>query len=110
MQNTRLNTLFGATTERLGSWLRNPWRRLSVIIISVLLGNFLGIAIAAISGQRGSQDVVIAVILVATVEFIDLITYRSRPERTRSLLIEIANGLKIGLTYALFLEAFKLGS
>lgn len=110
MQNTRLNTLFDATANQLGNWLRNPWRRFSVLLISLLLGNFLGTAIATISGQEAELDVVISAILVAITELISRITYRSKPETARSLVIEVPNALKLGLIYSLFVEAFKLGS
>ncbi|MGA7935261.1 MAG: DUF565 domain-containing protein [Kovacikia sp.] len=110
MQNTRLNTLIGVTTEFLGEWLRNPWRRLSVLIISLLLGNFLGPAISLISGQTQGVDIVVAAILVGIVELISWIAYRSKSETARSMLIQIPNALKVGLVYSLFVEAFKLGS
>ncbi|UBF24106.1 DUF565 domain-containing protein [Kovacikia minuta CCNUW1] len=110
MQNTRLNNLIGVTSEFLGGWLRNPWRRLSVLVISLLLGNFLGPSISLISGQSQGVDVVVAGILVLVVEVISWITYRSTPETARSLLVQIPNAIKIGLIYSLFVEAFKLGS
>lgn len=110
MQNTRLNTVFSTAIDWLVSWLRNPWRRLSVLIISLLFGNFLGIAISSVSGQQGTQDIVYAVLLTVICEFISWVTYRNKPELSRSLLIESTNAIKIGLTYGLFLEGFKLGS
>jgi hypothetical protein len=110
VQNTRLNTLFDVTADRLGGWLQNPWRRLSVLIIGLLLGNFIGPAISSISGQRAQLDVLVSAILVGLVEFVSWIAYRSKPERARSLLIQIPNAIKVGMVYSLFLEAFKLGS
>jgi len=110
MQNTRLNNLFDRTFDRLGDWLRNPWRRLSVLVISLLLGNFLGPAISTVSGQKADLDIVVAALLVAVTELISRIAYRSKPETARSLLIQVPNALKIGIVYSLFVEAFKLGS
>jgi hypothetical protein len=110
MQNTRLNTLLDGIATKLGSWLQNPWRRLSVLIISLLLGNFLGPAISTIAGQKAELDIIMAAILVALTELISRIVYGSRPETARSLLLQIPNTLKLGLTYSLFVEAFKLGS
>jgi hypothetical protein len=110
MQNTRLNTLFDAIAEFVGSWLRNPWRRLSILIISVLVGNFLGTALSTISGQEADLDIVVAAILVVVTELINRIVYRSNPQTGRLLLLQVPNALKIGLTYSLFVEAFKLGS
>lgn len=110
MQNTRLNDLVDTVGNNLGGWLRNPWRRLSVLIISVLFGNFLGTAVATIAGQRAELDVVVAGILVLIAEFVSFVTYRNNPTRRQSLLLQFINALKIGFTYSLFVEAFKLGS
>ncbi|MGQ9871637.1 DUF565 domain-containing protein [Leptodesmis sp.] len=110
MQNTRLSTLFDTITDRLGGWLRNPWRRLSVLIISLLFGNFLGTAVSTVSGQQADLDILVAAILVALTELINRFAYGGRPETRRSLPVQLLNGLKLGLTYSLFVEAFKLGS
>lgn len=110
MQNTRLNTLFDNAANNLGGWLRNPWRRISVLIISLLLGNFLGTAVSTISGQQADLDILVSAILVTLTELVSRITYGSSAETRRSLLIQMLNALKIGLVYSLFVEAFKLGS
>jgi hypothetical protein len=110
MQQTRLNRLFDRLTGELGNWLSNPWRRWSVLIISLLLGNFLGTAISTISGQTAELDIVVAAILVALTEFVSRVVYGSRPNTARSLVVQIPNALKLGLIYSLFVEAFKLGS
>jgi hypothetical protein len=110
MQDTRLNRLVDLTVGQLNRWLRNPWRRLSVQIISLLLGFFLGTSISTIAGQRAELDVYVAAILVALAELTSRITYSRRLNIGRSLPIDLLNTLKIGLTYSLFVEAFKLGS
>lgn len=110
MQNTRLNTLFDTTVRGLGGWLQNPWRRLSVLIISLLFGNFLGTAISTISGQQADLDILVAAILVGATELVNRIAYSTTIATRRSLLVQIANALKVGLVYSLFVEAFKLGS
>jgi hypothetical protein len=110
MQNTRLNTLFDRLFDSLGGWLRNPWRRFSVLIISLLFGNFLGTAISTVAGQRASLDIWVSALLVATTEVISRSVYQTAPTARRSLTLQVPNALKIGLTYSLFVEAFKLGS
>ena len=45
MQNTRLNNLVNVVLAQLGQWFANPWRRFSLVLISLLLGLFLGSAI-----------------------------------------------------------------
>ncbi|MBD2034176.1 DUF565 domain-containing protein [Leptolyngbya sp. FACHB-321] len=110
MQNTRLNSLVDRTTDRLGSWLQNPWRRVSVLIISLLFGNYVGPALSLVAGQQGQVDIIVAALVVALTELISLFAYRRRPEGTRSLLLDSLNAFKVGLTYSLIVDAFKLGS
>ncbi|PSB24280.1 DUF565 domain-containing protein [Stenomitos frigidus] len=110
MQNTRLNSLVDVTIERLNGWLSNPWRRSSVLIISLLFGNYLGPAISLVAGQRGQLDIVVAALLVALMELVSVVVYRRKPQATRSLLLDCLNAIKVGLTYSLFVDAFKLGS
>jgi len=110
MQNTRLNRFFDQRVNQLGTWLRNPWRRVSVLLISLLLGNFLGGTISTVSGQRAELDIWMAAVLVVITEVVNRVVYGTPPQTARSLLVQITNALKIGLVYSLFVEAFKLGS
>ncbi|MCC5598963.1 DUF565 domain-containing protein [Nostoc favosum] len=110
MQNTRLNNLFDAIGTRLGQWFLNPWRRLSLQIISFLFGFFLGNAVSTTAGQEGVLDIVVAAFLVLLTEVTSRIFYSPRFLSRRSLLVDSLNLLKVGFIYSLFLEAFKLGS
>ncbi|MBW4496676.1 MAG: DUF565 domain-containing protein [Oscillatoria princeps RMCB-10] len=109
MQNTRLNTLVAVTTEQFGRALRNPWRRLSLLGLSLLFGTFLGPAVSSLAGQRAYWDISSAAILTVIIELISRIIYGNR-QLAQSLPAEALNALKIGVTYSLFLEAFKLNS
>ncbi|MEH2107051.1 DUF565 domain-containing protein [Nostoc sp.] len=110
MQNTRLNNLFDAIATRLGQWFLNPWRRLSLLIISFLFGFFLGNAVSTTAGQQAQLDIVVAGFLVLLTEITSRIFYSRSFLSRRSLLIDSLNLLKVGFIYSLFLEAFKLGS
>ena len=81
MQRTRLNTLFDQTSLRFRQWVFNPWRRLAVILISLLSGNFFATAISATAGQTAKLDVTISAVLVLLVELISWTYYRFRPSR-----------------------------
>ena len=81
MQRTRLNTLVNQTTLRFRQWVFNPWRRLAVVLISLLFGNFFATAIAATAGQAAKLDVTISAVLVLVVEFISWLYYRLSPRR-----------------------------
>ena len=110
MQNTRLNNLVDGALGQLGRWLRNPWRRLSLLIICLLFGIFLGTAIPTTTGQAATWDIVAAAILLLFTEAISWIVYRRGQGATQPLLLEALNALKLGLIYAMFIEAFKIGS
>ncbi|NJO79794.1 MAG: DUF565 domain-containing protein [Cyanobacteria bacterium RM1_2_2] len=114
MQNTRLSTLIEQFSGRFTVFLRNPWRRLSLMIISLLGGNFLATILSTVAGQNADLDVLVSLLLVAFAEVVSWLVYggdrRRMAANQRVLLIEILNGTKLGLTYGLFVEAFKLGS
>ena len=113
MQRTRLSTLIESISNQFGRWLYNPWRRLSLVIIGLLFGNFFGIAISSIAGQAAKLDVVVSAVLLAATELVNWLVYRRPPPelpRRRTLFLEVLNALKIGFIYSLFVEAFKLGS
>lgn len=137
MQRTRLDTLFNQIVLKFRQWVFNPWRRLSIVLLSLLFGNFFATAISATAGQTAKLDVTISAFLVIGVEFISWLYYRftprqqrseainqplsntnsvvpvgvdSGPVRSRSTLAESLNAFKLGMIYGLFVEAFKLGS
>ena len=117
MQRTRLNSLVEITNSRIELLFSNPWRRIALSLISILLGFFMGSAIVTTAGQDAVWDIPAAAILLAFTELTSRLIY-SRPLRVQksglpvrqSLYIDVISLFKIGLTYSLFLEAFKLGS
>lgn len=120
MQNTRIGTLFDRLGRQFLNWVENPWRRTSLLIIGLLFGNFLATAIATSTGQRSNLDIVISSLLLLTTESISWLVYGSSFGRRatdnnaivgqRPILAAILNSVKLGLTYGMFVEAFKLGS
>ena len=135
MQRTRLNTLFNQIVLKFRQWAFNPWRRLALVLMSLLFGNFFATAVSATAGQTAKLDVTISAFLVIGVEFISWLYYRFAPlrakklraakqgdrtllpagsevgpVRSRSTLAESLNAFKLGMIYGLFVEAFKLGS
>jgi hypothetical protein len=115
MQRTRLNSLVTVTSDRLELLFSNPWRRISLNLISILLGFFMGSAISTTAGQNAVWDITAAAILLVFTELVNIAVYLRRPEKgakqvRRSLYVEMLNLFKVGLIYNLILEAFKLGS
>lgn len=119
MQNTRLTVIANTSIARLGRAFTNPWRRTSLYIISPLFGFFLASITTSVSGAKSIYDPVVAAIVLFLCELISRGVYREDIDRQdrdqnelkrRSLFLESLNLIKIGLTYGMFLEAFKLGS
>ena len=115
MQRTRLSTLTDAAIYRVESFFSNPWRRISLITIALLVGFFFGSAVSTTSGQTASWDIVVAGFLLLFTEVISYWVYR-RPQpqpaagNRLNLWKDLLNYFKIGMIYSLYLEAFKLGS
>ncbi|AFY64905.1 DUF565 domain-containing protein [Geitlerinema sp. PCC 7407] len=110
MQNTRLSSLIDVLLAQLRRWLLNPWRRVSLVVISLLFGFFTGNALSTTTGQSGDIDVLVAAITVSLTEAVSWFVYGRRWGERQPLLIDSLNAFKLGLIYSLFLEAFKLGS
>ena len=110
MQNTRLNNLFDAIARNLGQWFTNPWRRISLLLMSFLIGSFMGTVIATTAGQQARIDIIIAAVITIITEVGSKIFYTLKPQQQRILWIESLNYFKVGFIYSMYVEAFKLGS
>ncbi|WP_341732489.1 DUF565 domain-containing protein [Microcoleus sp. EPA2] len=110
MQNTRINRFIDVLTQQFGRWVSNPWRRISLFMITLLFGNFLGTAISTIAGQSANWDIVAAAWLIFLTELVNRFVYSGNQPAVLSLWVDLLNALKIGVIYNLFVEAFKLGS
>lgn len=110
MQETRLNSLIGSFFNQFTTFLGNPWRKLSVIIICLLLGFFLANVLTTSSGQSARWDVTIALMFLVFTELSSFLIYRRTNSAKKSPWLEMLNSFKIGFSYGLYLEALKLGS
>ncbi len=117
MQNTRLTTLVDRLIVRIETLFSNPWRRIALILISLLLGFFVASAVTSTAGQDASWDVIAAAFVLFFTEAVSRFAYARRvvsssPEVQvrNSLFKDVLNCLKIGLAYGLYVEAFKLNS
>ena len=56
LQSTRLQRSVGDASTRLDLWATNPWRRASLLLISLTGSFMIGNGIASISGSLGLMD------------------------------------------------------
>jgi hypothetical protein len=110
MQRTRFQGLISRLGERLAGQVRRSWRRGSLAALALLLGFFFGqnlTSLLLITSPGGRPVVVLGLLLVLETQ----VRLRSRLVRAKPTLAwVIVDNLRIGATYAIVLEAFKLGT
>lgn len=115
MQDTRLNRLLTTLGDRSLSWLQTSWpRRLLLLLLSLFVGFFTASGISSTTGQLAIWDVSAALLVMLLVELVSRWFHQYRPPQAdrprRPFIVDLANAFKMGITYGLFLEAFKLNS
>lgn len=89
------------------NYFRSPSRRALFGGISLLGGFYVAQTISLSFGALGVNDVIAAVLCVLITEYVTRFYY-SRPKVTFP--IALLNNFKMGFTYGLFIDAFKLAS
>ena len=86
-----------------------PWRSRSLGLLSILIGFYLASTITAYYLQEYGQRIIVVSLLCIFLEM--AIRYRKNLVKANKLsILLIVDNLRIGITYAIVLEAFKLGS
>ena len=88
-------------------YFRSPFRRALFGGISLLGGFYVAQTISLSFGALGVNDVIAAVLCVLFTEYVTRFYY-SRPRPTFS--VALLNTFKMGFSYGLFIDAFKLAS
>ena len=108
MQKTKFSRINDQFINLLFGFLSSSWKLKSINIISVLTGYFLFANFVTKFISEGRNELIMVPILMLIIELI----IRFRPSRSSRLfnLWSIFDKVRIGATYAVILEAFKLGS
>ena len=108
MQKTKFSGINDNFNNLLFSFLRSSWRSKSLNILSILTGYFLFANFATKFISEGKNELIMVPILILIIEII----IRTKPSRKSGLfnLWSIVDKVRVGATYAVILEAFKLGS
>jgi Protein of unknown function (DUF565) len=106
-------TRFDRLQRRLGDLLlggfRGSWRRRSLALLALLLGFYIGQNFTALWLEQIGRRPQVVLVLVLLIELMVRLRTRLVADRP-SLGWLVLDNLRIGLVYALVLEAFKLGS
>lgn len=103
----RLVDIIQIVPEISRNYFRSPSKRTLFGGISILGGFYVAQTISLSFGVLGVNDVIAAVLCVLLTEYVTRFFY-SRPKVT--FYLALLNNFKIGFTYGLFIDAFKLAS
>lgn len=107
-QQTRFQARVAQARAGLERWAANPWRRLSLLLIVLLLSFSIGGAVGSITGTLAKLDPVGALICVGAIE----LAIRARGPLLRrrgdALALQLLDSARFGLLYGLLLDGFKL--
>ena len=109
MQKTKFSTINDQLTNYLLGFLSSSWKSKSIGIMSVLTGYFLFANFITKFIKEGKNELVMVPVIMIIIEII----IRTKPSSSKQNLFNlwsIINKVRIGATYAVILEAFKLGS
>ena len=108
MQKTRFSKLSEKFAKILFGFLNLSWKDKSINLISFLIGYFLFANFITKFITEGKNELIMVPIIIIIIELI----IRSKPNTNSSFyyIWSVINKLRLGATYALVLEAFKLGS
>ena len=108
MQRTRFSVLSEKFADILLGFLNLSWKDKSINLISFLIGYFLFANFITKFIKEGKNELVMVPVIILIIELI----IRIKPNSKSSIyyIWSIIDKLRIGATYALILEAFKLGS
>ena len=108
MQKTKFSRINDQFNNLLFGFLSSSWKLKSINIISVLTGYFLFANFVTKFISEGRNELIMVPIIIIIIELI----IRIRPSPSSGLfnLWSVVDKVRIGATYAIILEAFKLGS
>ena len=108
MQKTNFSRIIDYSNELLFGFISSSWRSKSINLVSVLIGYFLFANFLTKFISEGKNELIMVPIIIVIAEII----VRIRPSQKSNIfnLWSVIDKLRIGSTYAIILEAFKLGS
>ena len=107
-QKTNFQLKIIENIQTLTIWAKNPWRRYSFSLITLLIGYFLGSSIGMVSAVVELMDPVAAFLSVVLIEILIVLRRNFRFERKNKFLVLLLDSLRLGLFYGFFTESLKL--
>ena len=107
-QQTKFQLKIVENIQTLTIWAKNPWRRYSISLISLLIGYFIGSSLGMVSAVVELMDPVAAFLSVVFIEILIVLRRNFRFKRKNKFLVLLLDSLRLGLFYGFFTESLKL--
>ena len=109
-QRTKLEKINAKIAKFFSIILIGPWKIRSIYFLSILIGYYLSSNLVSYLISEQKQKLYILIILLISIETIIRIRHKLIFKSTLNVLINSIDNIRLGATYAIVLEAFKLGS
>ena len=109
MQKTKFRRFLDKLNQIINSIVTDSWSKRSALLISLLLGFYFTNSFLSFLLDKSVNTILIAILILITMELLIRLTLITNFFKTSLIMISV-NNFRIGSTYALILEAYKLGS
>jgi len=109
MQKTKFRKLIDFLILNINPIITDSWRRRSILLISLLAGFYLTNSFLSFLLDKSVNTIFLAISILLLMELSIRSSLLSNMSQLSAFIVAI-NNFRIGSTYALILEAFKLGS
>ena len=106
MQKTKFRELLDSLVIIINPIISDTWSKRSILLLSLLFGFYFTNSLLSFLLDKSVNTIFLAITILLIMELV----IRSYLISKSSILVTIINNIRIGSTYALILEAYKLGS
>ncbi|WP_269624830.1 DUF565 domain-containing protein [Prochlorococcus marinus] len=109
MQNTQFKKFINSSIRVINPIVSDSWSKRSILLLSLLSGFYFTNSLLSFLLDKSINTIFLALIILLIMELAIRLSLFSNNKQL-SLMIRSIDNLRIGSSYALILEAFKLGS
>ena len=106
MQKTKFRELLDSLVIIINPIVSDTWGKRSILLLSLLFGFYFTNSFLSFLLDKSVNTIFLAITILLIMELV----IRSYLISKSSIIVTIINNIRIGSTYALILEAYKLGS
>ena len=106
MQKTKFREFIDSLIIIINPIISDTWSKRSILLLSLLFGFYFTNSLISFLLDKSVNKIFLAIIILSTME----LAIRSYLTPKLTIPVIIINNIRIGSTYALILEAYKLGS